>query len=209
MNRRDTLKALGLAAAAGGALMLDSCGTKTAKQDAKVVGEKLPGVTDTEHERNIKLAEEQFFTAHELATIGVLADIIIPADEVSGSATDAGVPDFIEFMVKDIPSYQTPMRGGLKWLDVQSQRRYDHVFTECSEEQRLQLVDDIAYPAKAKPELAQGVAFFSLMRNLTTSGFFTSEIGVKDIGYVGNRPGIWEGVPEEVLTAHGFKDGWG
>ena len=209
MNRRDTLKALGLAAAAGGALMLDSCNPKPAKQDAAKVGEQLPGVTDVEHERNTKLASEQFFSAHELATIGVLADIIIPADDVSGSATDAGVPDFIEFMVKDIPSYQTPMRGGLKWLDVQCQRRYGNAFAECESTQQLQLVDEIAYPAKAKPEMAPGVAFFNLMRDLTASGFFTSEIGVKDIGYVGNKPGVWDGVPDDVLKEHGFDSAWG
>src|SRR5690606_38136449 len=127
--------------------------------------------------RNQRLLAEQFFTDHELATIAILADIIIPADGVSGSATDAGVPDFIEFMVKDIPSYQTPMRGGLKWLDVHSQRRYGQVFAKCSSGQQLELVDDIAYPGKAKPGLEQGVAFFSLMRNLTASGLFTSEIG--------------------------------
>jgi len=209
MNRRDSLKALGLAAAAGGALMLDACGPNATKKEAAKVGGQLPGVTDVEHERNNKLAEMQFFSAHELATIAVLADIIIPADDVSGSATDAGVPDFIEFMVKDIPSYQTPMRGGLKWLDVQCQRRYGNVFAECESAQQLQLVDEIAYPAKAKPEMAQGVAFFDLMRNLTSSGFFTSEIGVKDIGYVGNKPGVWDGVPDDVLEAHGFKSAWG
>ncbi|MGV3763885.1 gluconate 2-dehydrogenase subunit 3 family protein [Parapedobacter sp.] len=209
MNRRDTLKALGLAAAAGGALMLDSCGPKTAKKGATKVGEQLPGVTDVEHERNMKLAEEQFFSAHELATLGVLADIIIPADDVSGSATDAGVPDFIEFMVKDIPSYKVPMRGGLKWLDMQCQRRYGNAFVNCDPERQLQMVDEIAYPAKAKPEMAPGVSFFSLMRNLTASGFFTSEIGVKDIGYVGNKPGVWDGVPKDVLEAHGFKSAWG
>lgn len=208
MNRRDSLKALGLAAA-GGTLLLNSCGPKDAKQGAVTASDKLPGVTDIEHERNTKIAEEKFFTAHELATISVLADIIIPADNVSGSATDAGVPDFIEFIVKDIPSHQTPMRGGLKWLDVQCQRRHGNVFVECDNAQQLQLVDEIAYPAKAKPEMAQGVAFFSLMRNLTASGFFTSEIGVKDIGYVGNRPGIWDGVPEELLKEHGFASAWG
>lgn len=210
MNRRDTLKALGLAAATGGALMLGSCNRGTTKNGAAHAGrQQLPGVTDVEHERNTKLAEMQFFSAHELATIGVLADIIIPADDVSGSATDAGVPDFIEFMVKDIPSYQTPMRGGLKWLDVQCQRRYGNVFAECEPDQQLQLVDEIAYPAKAKPEMAQGVAFFDLMRNLTASGFFTSEIGVKDIGYTGNKPGVWDGVPPDVLETYGFESAWG
>lgn len=208
MNRRDSIKALGLAAA-GGALLLDSCSPKEAEQGAAAVGDKLPGVTDSEHKRNTKLAEERFFTTHELATIGVLADIIIPADETSGSATDAGVPEFIEFMAKDIPTYQTPMRGGLKWLDVQCQRRYGQVFMQCDNTQQLQMVDEIAYPAKAKPEMAQGVAFFNLLRNLTASGFFTSEMGVKDIGYVGNKPGVWDGVPADVLDAHGFKSAWG
>lgn len=209
MNRRDTLKALGLAAA-GGALMLNSCDSKEAKKGAaKAVGEKLPGVTDLEHKRNMELAEEQFFSAHELATLAVLADIIIPADNVSGSATDAGVPEFIEFMVKDIPSYQTPMRGGLKWLDVQCQRRYGNAFANCEGAQQLQLVDEIAYPAKAKPDMVRGVAFFNLMRDFTASGFFTSEIGVKDIGYEGNKPGEWDGVPADVLKEHGFESAWG
>ncbi len=209
MNRRDSIKALGLAAA-GGALLLDSCGPDTKATKGTAPGaEKLPGVTDVEHERNLRLAEERFFTDHELATLAVLVDIIIPADGISGSATEAGVPDFIEFMVKDIPEYQTPMRGGLKWLDVQSQHRYGNVFAACREEQRLQLVDEIAYPAKAKPGMAPGVAFFGLTRNLTASGFFTSEMGVKDIGYVGNRPGVWDGVPQDVLEIHGFTSGRG
>ena len=208
MNRRDTLKALGLAAA-GGALLLDGCGPQTKGNRAKKTVEKLPGVQDWEHARHEELIGETFFTEDELATIGVLADIIIPADDVSGCATDVGVPAFIEFIVKDIPSHQIPMRGGLKWLDVQSQRRYGSVFVACSESQQLELVDEIAYPAKAKPEMEQGVAFFSLMRNLTASGFFTSEMGVKDIGYQGNQPGVWDGVPADVLQEHGFKDAWG
>ncbi len=209
MNRRDSIKALGLAAA-GGALLLDGCGPATKSEKEQIVGgEKLPGVTDSEHARNSRLASERFFTEHEMATMAVLADIIIPADGVSGKATDAGVPEFIEFMVKDIPSYQTPMRGGLRWLDMQSQRRYGNVFVECNETQQLELVDAIAYPAKAEPGMSQGVAFFSLMRNFTASGFFTSEMGVKDLGYVGNQPGVWDGVPQDVLEAHGFKDAWG
>ena len=209
MNRRDSIKALGLAAA-GGTLLLESCGPDTGAKGGAVVGaDKLPGVTDVEHERNQRLADEQFFTEHELATLAVLSDIIIPADGFSGSATEAGVPAFIEFMVKDIPAYKTPMRGGLKWLDVQCQQRYGNVFAGCEDGERIQLVDEIAYPAKAKPGMAPGVAFFSLMRNLTASGFFTSEAGVKDIGYVGNRPGVWDGVPQDVLEAHGFTDSWG
>lgn len=209
MNRRDSIKTLGLAVA-GGALLLESCGPETKKEEISSAGaKKLPGVTDIEHERNQRLASERFFTDHEIATITVLADIIIPADDVSGSATDAGVPEFIEFMAKDVPTYQTPLRGGLKWLDMQCNRRFGQAFIHCSATDQLELVDAIAFPAQVKPELTQGAAFFTLIRNLTASGFFTSEIGVKDIGYAGNIPGYWDGVPEEILKTHGFESSWG
>jgi hypothetical protein len=147
---------------------------------------------------------EKFFTQHEMATIAVLCDIIIPRDEVSGSATDAKVPDFIEFIVKDKPQNQTPMRGGLRWLDMQSNKNFEKAFLDCSKEQQITLVDQIAYPEKAKPEMKQGVSFFNLMRNLTASGFYTSEIGIKDIGYKGNTPNQWAGVPDDVLKQYGL-----
>ena len=137
-----------------------------------------------------------------MATITVLADIIIPKDEVSGSASDAGVPAFIEFIVKDMPSHQIPMKGGLRWLDMQCLKHYDKSFKDCSSQQQLELVDQIAYPAKAKEEMKQGVAFFTLMRNLTATGFYTSEIGVKDIGYAGNQANRWNGVPADVLQQY-------
>ena len=137
-----------------------------------------------------------------MATIGILADIIIPKDGVSGSATDAGVPAFIEFIVKDMPSHQVPMKGGLRWLDMQCLKQFEKTFKDCSAEERIQMVDKIAYPAKASAEMKQGVAFFNLMRNLTATGFYTSEIGVKDIGYQGNQPTQWNGVPQDVLAQY-------
>jgi gluconate 2-dehydrogenase gamma chain len=148
--------------------------------------------------------KEKFFTVPELATIKILADIIIPADAKSGSASDAGVPAFIEFIVKDMPQHQIPMRGGLAWLDRESNKRFNKIFTLCTHAQQIQIVDDIAYPEKAKPAFSQGVAFFNLMRNLTASGFYTTRIGVDDIGYVGNTPNIWAGPPEDVLKQYGF-----
>lgn len=206
MNRRDSLKALGLIAAGSGVLAGACKDDKSqgAKETVEGTSDKLPGVQDFEHKRTEALKAEKFFSDHELATITVLADIIIPKDEHSGSASEVGVPAFIEFMSKDIPSYQTPLRGGLKWLDVHCQKNYGNAFVKCKSEQQLAVVDAIAYPQKAKPEMAQGVAFFSMMRDLTSTGFFTSEMGVKDIGYQGNKPGVWNGVPADVLTAHGF-----
>ncbi len=203
MNRRESLRALGLIAAGSG-LLTAACNSKDAKNAAADNSKKLPGVQDFEYERTEQLYAEKFFDEHEMATITVLADIIIPKDNISGSASEAGVPDFIEFIVKDLPNNKIPMRGGLRWLDLQSKKRYGTVFIKCSAKDQLALVDDIAYPDLARPEMKQGAAFFSLMRNLTSSGFYTSEMGVKDIGYAGNKPGVWNGVPDDVLKGHGF-----
>lgn len=206
MNRRDSLKALGLTAISS-AVLLDACKSGAEKEQAPGTDStKQAGRQDFEVERDKRLQETTFFTEHEMATIGILADIIIPKDEKSGSATDAKVPDFIEFIVKDIPSYQTPMRGGLRWLDLQSLQRFEKTFADASPEQRLNIVDDIAYPNKLKPGMLQGAGFFNLMRDLTASGFFTSEMGVKDLGYAGNKPNRWEGVPADVLKQYGLED---
>lgn len=204
MNRRESLKALGLIAAGTGALATACLHEKEKETTVGDMANKLPGVQDSEYERTQKLFAERFFTDHEMATITILSDIIIPQDDVSGSASEAGVPDFIEFIVKDLPENKLPMRGGLKWMDVQCQKRYGKVFIKCDNKQQLELINMIAYPDKVTPEMKQGAAFFSLMRNLTSSGFFTSEMGVKDIGYAGNRPGIWSGVPEDIMEEHGF-----
>jgi hypothetical protein len=96
------------------------------------------------------------------------------------------------------------MRGGLLWLDLQSAKRFNKAFKDCASKEQLQLVDDIAYPEKAKPQMKQGVSFFNLMRNLTATGFYTSEIGVKDVGYMGNQPTKWNGVPDDVLKQYGI-----
>lgn len=115
-----------------------------------------------------------------------------------------GVPAFIEFIVKDRPYYQLPMRGGLKWLDLQCLKQFNSAFVDCSAQQQIAMVDQIAYPEQAKPEMKQGVAFFNVMRDLTTTGFFTSAIGIKDLGYMGNKPNQWDGVPKEVLDEMGL-----
>lgn len=206
MKRRDSLKLIVTGAVAGTAVVT-GCGTND-KKDAGKTGEEPKFNLDRNPEeiKNEKriLAMDKFFTEHEMATIAVLSDIIIPKDEVSGSATDAKVPEFIEFIVKDMPSHQTPLRGGLRWLDMQCLNKYNNAFKDCTKEQQIELIDQIAYPKKAKPDMGQGVAFFNKMRDLVATGFYTSEIGVKDIGYMGNTPNQWNGVPEEVLKQYGI-----
>ena len=206
MDRRESLKLIAWSTIST-SLIVDACKTKD-KPDEKTAAKDASASTidrmDEEKAVYEKLIAEKFFTDHEMATMAVLADIIIPRDEVSGSATDAKVPDFIEFMVKDKPELQTPMRGGLRWLDLQMVKQYNKPFKEATAQQQIAMVDQIAYPKKAKPEMKQGVSFFNLMRNLTASGFYTSEIGIKDMGYVGNKPNQWNGVPDDVLKQYGL-----
>lgn len=203
MNRRDTLKALGLTAISS-TLLLKACKTEPENKIGKEELASQPGREAFEIERINRLNSEQFFDDHEMATIAVLADIIIPKDEISGSATDAKVPEFIEFIVKDMSNHQLPMRGGLKWLDLHCLNRFGTTFIETGEEGQIQVVDDIAYPNSAKPEMQQGVAFFSRMRSLTASGFYTTQMGLDDIGYKGNTPNQWKGVPADVLAQYGL-----
>lgn len=207
MNRRDSLKALGLTAIST-TVLLDACKQPETKTETATPEEttKEAGREQWELDRDKNLKSETFFTKHEMATITVLADIIIPKDEVSGSASDAKVPEFIEFIVKDIPEHKIPMRGGLKWLDLYSFNKFQKPFIEASAEQQISIVDEIAYPKKARPEMQPGVTFFNRMRNLTASGFYTTEMGVKDIGYVGNAPNQWAGVPADVLKQYGMEN---
>ena len=146
----------------------------------------------------------KFFTATEFRLVRVLADIVIPKDERSGSATDAGVPEFMDFMMIDQPARQVAMRGGLAWLDVECQKRFDKTFLNCAEAERTAVLDDIAWPAQAKPEFAHGVAFFSNFRDLTASGFWTTRMGIDDLQYMGNRSvARWNGCPPEALKKLG------
>jgi len=204
MDRRKSLKALALGTI-GGVALLDGCKPGDAKKLAanKSVADGFTLDRQPEElERYDKVVSETFFTANEMAVITLLADIIIPKDEVSGSASDAKVPEFIEFIVKDMPDHQTPMRGGLRWLEIYTFKKFNKSFKDCSPEQRISIVDEIAYPKKAKKEVAQGVAFFNKMRDLTVTGFYTTQMGGDDLGYVGNRPNQWNGVPDDVLKQY-------
>jgi gluconate 2-dehydrogenase gamma chain len=148
----------------------------------------------------------KFFTPHEWATVNMLVDIIIPKDDRSGSATDAGVPEFMDFMMTDQPGRQTAMRGGLAWLNRDCVSRFDKAFVDCSETQRTQVLDDIAWPKKAPAGLSHGVAFFNRFRDLTASGFWTTKMGMHDLQYMGNVfVPEWKGCPDEVLSKLGIK----
>ena len=200
MDRRKSIKAMILGTVST-TVLVEACKSS----DTTVAEVNMDDRMQEEKDYLVKVkAQPDFFTEHEMATITILSDIIIPKDAVSGSATDAKVPEFIEFIVKDMPDHQVPMRGGLKWLDLHSYKKHAKAFTECSSKEQIGIVDEIAYPQKAAPELAQGVSFFNKIRDLVTTGFYTAEIGVKDLGYMGNVPNMWAGVPDDVLKQYGL-----
>ena len=206
MDRRKSLKTIAFGTLSAG-FLLEGC--KLEKHDtptnAPLANNEFSiDRAKEEAERDKKLMSQKFFSEHEMATIAILCDIIIPKDEKSGSATEAGVPAFIDFIVQDMPNHQTPMKGGLRWLDMESFKRFNNkAFKDCTEAERMQIIEDIAWPERSNA-YKPGIAFFNLMRNLTATGFYTSEIGIKDLGYVGNTPNKWNGVPDDVLKQYGL-----
>jgi len=155
----------------------------------------------------------KFFTAEEWTTVRVLADIVIPADARSGSASDALVPEFIDFILDDPLAearererLQTRVRGGLAWLERDCTRRCGKGFSQASAEERRPLLDDIAWPQKALPEMEAGAAFFTLFRDLVASGFWSSKMGTDDLRFMGNTyVAEWNGCPPEVLAKAGVE----
>ena len=153
-----------------------------------------------------KAFKPKFFTAHEYATVTILVDLIIPKDERSGSATDAGVPEFMDFMMIDQPRRQVAMRGGLAMIDRLATDRFGKRFAAANDAQRRQLLDEIAYVSNPDSGMSQAIAFFSSFRDLTASGFWSSRMGVADLQYTGNVfVDEWNGCPDEALAKLGVK----
>ena len=212
MDRRESLKSIVLASLAGG-LAVHGCAPSGEESlvEAKL-GEKHFGRTPEEKELIEKLNAEELLNEHEMATITVLCNLILPPVEHHGGIVEAEVPEFIEFMAKDIPELQTLLRGGLMWLDHKSNTEYELEFKSASEDQQKKILDEIAFydPYTTMDKQAMEIQFFSLMRNLTLTGYYTSKIGIEELGYKGNMPNIWDGVPQEVLDQHGvsYDEDW-
>jgi gluconate 2-dehydrogenase gamma chain len=197
MNRREALKAFALVSTAN---FLD---VSSPQLERALLGMET-------------LAEEQgqqqpayvpkFFTRREWTTVRTLADYVIPRDAKSGSATDAKVPEFMDFLLADKDASvttQTSMRGGLAWIDTEARERFGKTFVGATDPQRRQILDDIAFPRRAKPEHTHGVAFFNRFRDMTAAGFFSSSMGWKDLQYIGNAFHHWDGCPPPALSKLG------
>ncbi len=191
MDRRDALKSLGV-----GAMAAYGVGSPTWHRFRQLVAAGgAPG----------------FFTEAELALLRILADLVIPRDERSGSATDSGAIEYMDFVVgQSNPKTQQAWRDGLRWFDEESARRFSMPFQQASDAQHGQLLDDIAWPAKATAAFKPQAQFFNRLRDLTGSAFFSSKMGVQDLGYLGNVPNPnWTGAPPAALRGLGVNyDEW-
>ena len=127
------------------------------------------------------------FNPHEYKTVARLAELIIPADEVSGSALEAGAPEFIDVIANHNTDLANRLIGGLAWLDRRMEISHGKPFLLCTPEQQMAMLDVIAYRKNATDSGAIGVRFFDWMRRLTADAFYTSPIGIKDVGYLGNK----------------------
>jgi hypothetical protein len=198
LNRRDLIKLLSSAPVAAGFAFTEAEAqeahhlAQAARQTAQKTGAAF---------------KPKFVTPHEYETVRVLSDLIIPKDERSGGAIEAGVPEFMDFIMIDQEDRQVAMRGGLAWLDLESQRRFDKTFFAATDAQRREILDDISTYGELKPGMSHGRTFFRSFRDLTASGFWTTKMGIEDLGYIGNTfVPEWKGCPPEVLAKLGLPD---
>lgn len=189
LNRREWIAAMGVAAVA---LRPTPAQAETARA---TVARQLTGGASA----------PRIYTPHEWQTVRTLVDYVFPRDERSGSATEAMVPEFMDTMLFLEPGMRTAHRGGLAWLDHECMERFGTNFVASTDVQRKEMLDLIAFPARAPADLAHGVQWFNSFRDLCATGFWTSEIGVRDIGYMGNTPQpSWNGCPAESTRRLGF-----
>jgi hypothetical protein len=177
ISRRDVLKSLAMGAAATSVLRVIPA--QAAEYAHHMVAAEKAAT---------KVYAPKFFPAHEYKTLQALCQTIIPADSDSGGAIEAGAPEFIDLLTSENTEYQRMLGGGLMWLDGVCSDRYDKAYLDSSPHQQKEILDQIAYRNNAvtAPSISQGVEFFSFLRNMTADGFFTSEIGIKYLGYVGS-----------------------
>jgi len=204
MKRRDSIKTIALSSL-GASLFLESCYNVSKEKISRSLTKYEYGRTKEEKLYDEKLFNSKFFSDEELFTLDKICNLILPPNE-HGSIRDAEVVQLIEFMAKDIPSYQKPLKYGLVWIDSESKSRFDKPFDEITVNQQKKIFDDIAFydPNKSIEDYPEEVQWFNLLRNLTMTGYFTSKVGIKELGYKGNTPNVWDGVPQDVLEQYGL-----
>jgi gluconate 2-dehydrogenase gamma chain len=198
VSRRDVLRAL--AAGAIGGSVLRVIPAKAAEYAHQMVHKEKAAAPAGKY-------TPKFFNAHEYETLKSLCDTIIPKDEKSGGAVEAGAPEFIDLLTSENEKFQVELGGGLMWLESRCADQYGKVYLDCAAEQQKEMLDLIAYRKNVKKDtsLSQGVVFFAFLRDMTCDGFYTSKIGIEDLQYIGNvTRSEWPGCPELPSGAAGY-----
>lgn len=179
ISRRDILKNLAVGAAGGSVLQMIPA--QAAELAHEMIHKEKASSSTGKYAR-------KFFPAHQYQTLLLLCDAIIPKDEVSSGAVEAGAPEFIDLLTSENEEFQAILGGGLMWLDNFCADRHEHTFLECTGAQQKEVLDHIAYRKNAKSDatLSQGIAFFAKLRAMTCDGFYTAKIGIEDLKYIGN-----------------------
>jgi gluconate 2-dehydrogenase gamma chain len=206
LSRRAALKVLGVVPLAG-ALAWQQQQQQQGQQAPRQTHEapNQPATDTKQPPRSPR--QSKFFTARELRTVRVMGDDVIPRDGRSGSASDAGVPAFIDAnlsLSETSVEIRTAWRGGLRWMDAESRRRFGVPYAAAGAAQRHQILEDISWPDRVRPEMRHGAVFFARFRDMVAAGFFSSALGHKDLQYQGNTfiP-AWNGCPEPALRKLG------
>ena len=211
MDRRDSIKTM-LLGALGTGMLMNGCapGASDRRKLQDVFDFSSYGRTEPEKARDKEIFEDNFFSDHEFETVAVLCDLILPATATAGAASEAFVPEFVDFAVKEWPHLQDRFRMGIQWLDAYSKKENGKDFIFATPEAQTAILDAIAYPDNATEATQPGVDFFREIRNFTLTGYYTTQMGFNDLGYVGNRPNIWNGVPDDVLADHEvtYEEAW-
>jgi len=189
ITRRDVLKTLALGVAGGGVLQVITLeAAELAHQAVHKEKAAAPAGKYT----------PKYLTPKQYETLTWLCDAIIPKDEKSDGALEAGAPEFIDLLTSENENFQLALGGGLMWLDTHCIDQYGKVFMACAPEQRKEILDLIAFRENAKkdPVLSHGVAFFAFVRKMTCDGYYSSKIGIADLQYIGNvTRSEWPGCP--------------
>ncbi len=188
LSRRDVLKSIAICGAGSALSVIPIEAAEQAHQSIAAEKAKHPRAAYA----------PKFFSPHQYKTLRTLCETILPADADCGGAIEAGAPEFIDLLTSENADYQTRLGGGLQWLDSTCSDRYGKLFAECAPAQQKEMLDAIAFRKNADEDasLSQGVEFFSFLRNFTADGFFTSAIGIKYLGFMGNTfVPTWKGCP--------------
>lgn len=191
VSRRELLRNIGISAALAG--------PGTGRVSAQVAQHVHEAVAQAKGASPKGDYQPKCFNAHEFKTLERLADLIIPADDHSPGALEAHAAEWIDYMAGNSPELAEIFTGGFGWLDRHMQQHHAVDFVDAKREQQSAILDVIAFQKNETPENAAGIRFFTWARNLVTDAYYTSPVGVKDLGYMGNSAMSEFHVPEEAL----------